>query len=101
MDCPSCGLTNPPVALKCGCGYDFSVGKPADFPGRAISLAWRHKVAAFWSISWPAWIGSMGIVILLTSGYSIDLLEDNFSMMALAGNFTFFAIQALLIGRLV
>lgn len=90
MDCPSCGLANPPEALNCDCGYDFSAGKAADFPGWEISLAWRQKVAAFWSISWPAWIGSMGLVILLTSGYSIDLLQDNFSVIALGGNLAFF-----------
>jgi hypothetical protein len=101
MDCPSCGLTNPAESLKCDCGYDFSAGKAADFPGWEISLAWRQKVAAFWSISWPAWIGSMGLVILLTSGYSVDLLQDNFSVIALGGNLAFFAIQALLTRRLV
>jgi hypothetical protein len=101
MDCPSCGLTNPPEALKCDCGYDFSAGKAADFPGWEISLAWRQKVAAFWSISWPAWIGSLGLLILFTSGYSVDLLQDNFSLIALGGNLAFFAIQALLTRRLV
>jgi hypothetical protein len=53
----------------CDCGYDFSTNKPNDFPGWQISLAWRQKVAAFWSISWPAWIGSFVLVMLLTSGY--------------------------------
>ena len=101
MDCPSCGLANPPEALKCDCGYDFSAGKAADFPGWEISIAWRQKVAAFWSISWPAWIGSMGLVIGLTSGYSVDLLQDNFSVIALGGNLAFIAIQALLTRRLV
>ena len=101
MDCPSCGLTNPPESLKCDCGYDFSAGKAADFPGWEISLAWRQKVAAFWSISWPAWIGSMGLVILLTSEYSVELLQDNFSVIALGGNLAFFAIQAFLTRRLV
>jgi hypothetical protein len=101
MDCPSCGLTNPPESLKCDCRYDFSARKVADFPGWEISLAWRQKVAAFWSISWPAWIGSMGLVILLTSGYSVDLLQDNFSVIALGGNLAFFAIQAFLTRRLV
>ena len=85
MDCPSCGLANPPEALKCDCGYDFSAGKAAAFPGWEISIAWRQKVAAFWSISWPAWIGSMGLVIGLTSGYSVDLLQDNFSVIAQSG----------------
>jgi len=43
----------------------------------------------------------MGLVIGLTSGYSVDLLQDNFSVIALGGNLAFFAIQALLTRRLV
>lgn len=101
MDCPTCGLANPPEAAKCDCGYDFGASKPADFPGWEISLAWRQMVAAFWSISWPAWIGSFALVILFTSGYSVELLQDKFSVIALAGNFAFFAIQFLLTRRLV
>jgi hypothetical protein len=41
------------------------------------------------------------LVILLTSGYSVDLLQDNFSVIALGGNLAFFAIQAFLTRRLV
>jgi hypothetical protein len=26
MDCPNCKLANPPDALRCDCGYDFSTG---------------------------------------------------------------------------
>jgi len=58
-------------------------------------------VAAFWSISWPAWIGSFVLVILFTSGYSVELLQDKFSVIALGGNLAFFAIQLLLTRRLV
>ena len=101
MDCPTCGIANPPEALICDCGYDFSADKPNDFPGWQINLAWRQKVAAFWSISWPAWIGSFVLVILLTSGYSVELLQDNFSIVALGGNLAFFGIQTLLTRRLV
>jgi len=43
----------------------------------------------------------MGLVIGLTSGYSVDLLQDNFSVIALGGNLTLFAIQALLTRRFV
>jgi hypothetical protein len=99
MDCPSCGLANPPEAPKCDCGYDFRAGKAADFPGWEITLAWRQKVAAFWSISWPAWIGSIGLVIWLLGEDWID--DDNFSVIAIGGNLVFFAIQALLTRRLV
>jgi hypothetical protein len=95
MDCPTCGLANPPGALKCDCGYDFGASKTADFPGWEISLAWRQMVAAFWSISWPAWIGSFVLVILFTRGYSVELLQDKFSVIALGGNLAFFAIQLL------
>lgn len=43
----------------------------------------------------------MGLVILLTSGYSVDFLQENLSIVALGGNLAFFVIQALLTGRLV
>lgn len=26
MKCPSCGLTNPPDAIKCDCGFNFKTG---------------------------------------------------------------------------
>jgi hypothetical protein len=99
MDCPTCGLANPPGALKCDCGYDFSASKPADFPGWPISLAWGQKLSAFWSISWPAWIVSFLVVFLL--GYSGDLLRQDFSIIAVGGNLAFLGIQALLTPRLV
>jgi hypothetical protein len=101
MDCPTCGLTNPPGATVCDSGYNFAAGESADFPGWQIRLAWRQKVAAFWSISWPAWIGSVALVILITSGLTVDVLQDNFSTVALGGDFAFLAIQALLIPGLV
>jgi hypothetical protein len=58
-------------------------------------------LAAFWSISWPAWILSVVIVILSTSGYSVDVLQYNLSLLAIGGNLVFFAVQALLTRRLV
>jgi hypothetical protein len=100
MNCPTCGLANPPEALLCDCGYDFSASKPDDFPGWQISLAWGQKVAAFWSISWPALIGSFVVAILLTRGYSVELLRNKSSIIALGGNLAFFGIQALLTHRL-
>ena len=30
QDCPRCGLTSPPGAQRCDCGYDFTVGRVAD-----------------------------------------------------------------------
>ena len=77
MDCPTCGFANPSEAPQCDCGYDLSAGEPADFPGWEIGIVCLQKVAAFWSLSWPAWIESIELVILLTSGYSVDLPQDS------------------------
>ena len=30
MECPHCGLINPPEAQRCDCGYDFESGKVLD-----------------------------------------------------------------------
>lgn len=30
QDCPHCGLTNPPGAQRCDCGYDFSLRRVAN-----------------------------------------------------------------------
>jgi len=27
VDCPNCGLTNPEIASRCDCGYDFATGR--------------------------------------------------------------------------
>ena len=70
-------------------------------PGWPAELAWRQKVAAFWSISWPAWLGSILIVGLVTSPFPVDRLETNIPKIALVGHITFFTIQMLLTRRLV
>jgi hypothetical protein len=87
--CPTCGLLNPPGASFCDCGYDFNARKPADVPGwPIISLAWRQKVAAYWSISWPAWIGFCALGVSSPPYLAYYLLA-------------FFGIQAILCRRLV
>jgi len=116
MDCPTCGLTNPPEALRCDCGYDFSANKPADFPGRQISLAWQQKVAAFWSISWPAWIGAMALSVSMSvfmSGLFADIRLNGVTyrpgwseisvnlLFEIVSDLAFFVMQALLTRRLV
>jgi hypothetical protein len=39
MDCPQCGLANPPTATHCDCGYDFLDRRPtrAYDPGAKLS----------------------------------------------------------------
>src|SRR5438874_6781717 len=61
-------------------------------PGWRINLTWGQKVAAYWSISWPALIGSFALVSLTRR---IPLLYP------LIGNPAFFGFQAILIHRLV
>jgi hypothetical protein len=87
MDCPTCGLVNPPEAARCDCGFDFAAGKPADIPGWPISLTWGQRIAAFWTIFWPAWIGTFLLAIFHT-GPSVPAL-------AIYVNLLYFAIQAL------
>jgi len=101
MDCPTCGLINPPGASSCDCGYDFAASKAAEFPGRpVVSLAWRQTFEAYWSISWLAWIVSFTLLIVFTT-LSFDTLGDNMSVVALAANLVFFGLQAALCRRLV
>src|SRR5258706_4077407 len=101
MDCPTCGLASPPEAVRCDCGYDFKAMEPSDTPGWQINLAWRQKLAAYWSISWLAWVASFTVGVLFTSFYSFDDLARHLPMIALAGNLAFFSIQAVLTRRLV
>src|SRR5713226_549454 len=90
MDCPTCGLTNPPEAVRCDCGYDFKAMEPFDTPGWQINLAWRQKVAAYWSISWPAWAVSFTLSFLVTIFFSFDAVARYIPMIALGGNLAFF-----------
>jgi hypothetical protein len=104
MNCPTCGLDNPNEVLKCDCGYDFSTDTPSATPGWPIDLNWGQKFSAFWSFSWPAWIGSWLIVLLLASFYSNSFLEDHITGIAviigLAREIVFFGFQAILSRRL-
>lgn len=96
MDCPTCGLVNPPEASNCDCGYDFEAAHPPETLGWPITLAWSQKVAAYWSISWPAWLASHFSVILLQNAYSI---QDRFNWIVATA--TFFGIQCILTQRIV
>jgi hypothetical protein len=98
MDCPTCGLANPPEALRYDCGYDFAARKPSETPGWQIDLTWGQKVAAYWSISWPAWVAA-GFAVMLFRRYFVDHLRG--PVIALGGNLAFFAIQTILTRRLV
>jgi hypothetical protein len=94
MDCPACGIANMPASLKCDCGYDFQAVQPSAVPGWQINLAWRQKLAAYWSVSWPPWISTI-VMAVLVAGPAVTRHT------ALAATHPFFGIQALLIPRLV
>jgi hypothetical protein len=101
VECPTCGITNPPDALTCDCGYDFVARQPSEVPGWEIRLAWRQKLAAFWSISWPAVAVSFVLSLLLLSHDSVDVARAHLTWIALAGNVSFFLVQAALTNRIV
>ncbi len=53
-DCPTCGLTNPPGATRCDCGYNFDGPSlpRRNKPGRAVMMANRPQGYAFgWCVA--------------------------------------------------
>jgi hypothetical protein len=66
----------------------------AETPEWEISLAWRQKVAAYWSISWPAVLAS-----LVPALWTVSWLNP--PALALLGNVVFYIIQGALVPRLV
>ena len=103
MDCPTCGLANPTETLKCDCGHDFISNTPTEVPGWAIELAWRQKVAAYWSIYWPAMLVTFFVVIFTTLDYNLKDLNRLGVRLQIMGTtaITFYGLQALLVHRLV
>ena len=101
MDCPTCGLTNPPDAARCDCGYDFEKREASNAPGWEITLGWRQKVAAYWAISWPAYLASFVALAVPASTLPLEGLAGHAVGMSLTAFVTFFGVQALLARRLV
>src|SRR5579862_3025948 len=99
MDCPQCGLVNPAAAIVCGCGWDFAANAPSELP--RINLAWRQKLAAYWAISWPAWVLSMSLPGFLTVGYTVDEALSRRIALEVITNVSFFVVQLLCTQRLV
>lgn len=98
MNCPTCGLTNPPAALVCDCGYDFT--SSSDARGWDIRLAWRQKMAAYWSISWPALIVFFVAVGIMGSRSSTLMSPSQLGTVTGTAYLVFFAAQAVLTFRL-
>lgn len=67
-------------------------------PESQIDLAWRQKLAAYWSITWPAWLVPFLLAFLLVP---FEFLESHLTWISTGETLLFFAIQALLTQRLV
>src|SRR5919106_1578801 len=64
MDCPACGLVNPPTAQRCDCGYDFvdrSQKQPLVPPSRSSKLSGWAK---------------LGIIFIICGSVFLEQLRD-------------------------
>jgi hypothetical protein len=102
VDCPTCGAASPAEDATCVCGHEFqSIRFPAT-PDWEISLAWRQKVAAYWSISWPAEVVWFLVLSAVNSRYATpEEVAQHVGSINLSAYLSFFAIQSLLTHRLV
>jgi hypothetical protein len=101
MDCPTCGLVNPPGGIKCDCGYDFEKSEPSATPGRMITLTWSQRIAAYWAISWPALVATFIAGFVIGPGAPAAGQAGSESRMTLITFVAFFGTQALLTRRLI
>ena len=99
MDCPACGLVNPPEAVRCDCGHDFHADTKPVTPGWQTQLTWGQNIAAYWSISWPVMAASFVLASTFVSR-ALDTAQGR-AMFSYGAAVVFFAGQALLIPRLV
>jgi len=65
-----------------------------------IKLAWRQKVAAFWSISWPAWLVSFIPVTLLVNAASLEQAQARAGLAIITNQLAFFVTQWVLTYRI-
>ena len=67
----------------------------------AIDLAWRQKLAAFWSITWPSLLAVLFVGTYLPPSWTIEDLLEHGAILSLGLNGVGFLCQALLVPRLV
>jgi uncharacterized membrane protein YsdA (DUF1294 family) len=65
-----------------------------------LSLSWQQRFAAFWAISWPAWIVSFATVSFDLSFDSTNPPSHHLWIASIIAQIAFFATQALLVHRL-
>jgi hypothetical protein len=71
----------------------------SETPAWRITLAWRQTVAAFWSISWPAWLASVcGLAVFAFDDIDLDTYAP---LLSLIGQAVYLGVQLPLVHRLV
>jgi len=101
MDCPTCGLINPPEATKCDCGHNFETATPLESPGWPIDLAWGQKLAAYWSISWPAMVVAWTLAFMVTIVCTAGFVRKYVFWFSLGSSLLLYAAQSVFVHRLV
>jgi hypothetical protein len=66
-----------------------------------ITLAWRQRVAAFWLLAWPSWLGSFVLVAVVSSGWSVADLRLRVGVLSGLANAFFLIGEGLLVRRMV
>jgi hypothetical protein len=66
-----------------------------------IQLAWRQKVAAFWSIYWPGGMVSLFVFIAIASIFPLDRLESEAIRLSTSTTLLAVIAQGLFVRRLV
>ena len=67
----------------------------------AINLAWRQRVAASWSITWPCWLLSFLVIFFVPVVYARGESAGHLQAASVIAAVVFFLTQALLVPRLV
>jgi hypothetical protein len=75
-----------------------TIGKQ-DWP--PVELAWRQKLAAYWSIAWPGQLATLLLTGAIASRWSADEIMTHAVFIGVVGNVTLLFVQALLVPRLV
>ena len=87
MQCPHCGLLNPPTALRCDCGYDFPSGElkrpyTIQDTGADRVSRWSSELRAFFIVPFVAtiaWYVLMLCALAMGNG-RLRLRTDVFAM---------------------
>ena len=63
-------------------------------------LSWSQQFAAFWAISWPAWLFTFTALGFIQAPIGLQQLKSHLFLLSVVAAILFFAAQALLVHRL-